>query len=49
AEAGFDDDFIYKELELSLADRKVPFVQISRDESLKIFGEWKEMENKTEY
>lgn len=49
ADVGFDDDFIYKELDLPLAERKVPFVQMSREESLKIFGEWKKMEDKTEY
>ncbi len=49
AKVGFDDDFIYKELERPLPERKIPFVQISREESLKIFREWKEMEDKTEY
>ena len=49
AESGFDDNFIYKEIELPLPDRKIPFVQMSRDEAMEIFKEWGEMENKTEY
>ena len=49
AEVGFDDAFIYQEIELPLPDRRIPFTQISREESLKIFGEWGEMEDKTEY
>lgn len=49
ADSGFDDAFIYKELELPAAERKVPFVQMSREEALRIFTEWNEKEDKTEY
>ena len=49
AESGFDDDFIYKEIELPLPERKIPFVQMSREEALKVFEEWGDMEGKVEY
>jgi len=49
ADSGFDDAFIYKELKLPLSERKVPFVQMSREEALSVFAEWNEKEDKTEY
>src|SRR5258708_1740596 len=49
AAAGFDDAFIYDELNLPLADRRVPMHQLLRDESLTIFSAWKDREKKTPY
>ncbi len=49
ADAGFDDDFIYKELELPHAERSIPFEQDRIKESVTLFDDWKEMEGKTEY
>jgi len=49
ADSGFDDAFIYKELKLPLSERKVPFVQMSREEALSVFAEWNEKEDKTQY
>lgn len=49
AEVGFDDDFIYKEIELDFDKRSIPFEQISRKEALKAFLKWKEKEDKTAY
>ena len=49
AAAGFDDAFIYDELKLPLADRRVPMHQLLRDESLTIFSAWKDQEKKTPY
>lgn len=49
AESGFDDDFIYKEIELPLPERRIPFTQMSREEALAVFKEWREMEDKIEY
>jgi guanine deaminase len=40
AAIGFDDHLIYKELECNMADRKVPFVQLLREEALHIFKLW---------
>ncbi len=45
----FDDDFIYKELDLPLNDRKIPLYQCNRKESIKLFKAWKEKEGKTLY
>ena len=49
ADIGFDDDFIYKELELQPADRKVPFVEHLRDEAIEAFKDWSKKTDKTEY
>lgn len=49
AEIGFDDAFIYKEIELDYKDRSIPFEQISRESALEPFRIWKEKEDKTEY
>jgi guanine deaminase len=49
AAAGFDDAFIYEELTLALAARRLPMKQLLRDESLAIFASWKSRENKTPY
>jgi guanine deaminase len=49
AEAGFDDEFIYKELEVPLADRKIPLIQLKDEESIKAFEEWKKLEGRVDY
>jgi guanine deaminase len=49
AEAGFDDDFIYQEIEVKPADRKIPMNSLLREESLKAFELWKEKGDKTLY
>jgi guanine deaminase len=49
AEAGFDDDFIYKEIEVAPASRKIPMESLLREESLKAFQIWKEKGDKTLY
>jgi guanine deaminase len=49
AAAGFDDAFIYDELKHPHAARRVPMMQMLRDESLAIFSAWKQQENKTPY
>jgi guanine deaminase len=47
--AGFDDAFIYEELKQKRETRRIPMVQLLRDESLAAFSAWKEQENKTRY
>jgi len=37
----FDDDFIYREIELPVAQRSIPFEQILRDEAQVVFEKWK--------
>ena len=49
AEAGFDDAFIYKELQRPLESRRIPMTQLLREESLAIFAAWKRQLNKTPY
>ena len=49
AKAGFDDDFIYQEIEVNPADRKIPMVPLLREESLKAFELWKEKGDKKVY
>jgi guanine deaminase len=49
AAIGFDDHFIYDELDLPMDKRKLPVVQLMRDEALNAFKLWSESEDKTEY
>lgn len=42
ADSGFDDDFIYQEIEMLPADRKIPFVNIMRNEAIEAFKDWDE-------
>jgi tRNA(Arg) A34 adenosine deaminase TadA len=49
ADVGFDDDFIYKEIDLDYDKRSIPFEQISRKDALKAFQIWDEKEDKTAY
>lgn len=46
---GFDDSFIYEELELSPENRRLKSQQAMHDEALKAFHDWEAEENKTEY
>lgn len=49
AKAGFDDDFIYKELSLPISKRRVTFSRISETEGLKPFVIWQENNEKIDY
>jgi guanine deaminase len=49
AAAGFDDAFIYDELKVAHAGRRIPMIQLLRDESLAIFSAWKQKPDKTGY
>lgn len=46
---GFDDSFIYDELSLNPADRKLPLVVMLPEEAIKGFEEWAKKEDKVEY
>ncbi len=46
---GFDDSFIYEELEKPLGQRSVPLVQIMQCEAIKAFELWKQKIDKIEY
>lgn len=49
ATIGFDDDFIYKELELAPEKRNKPSEILLRDEASKAFRMWTDKTDKTEY
>lgn len=49
AHIGFDDQFIYEELDLPMSERKLPVVQLLRDEALGAFKAWDATEMKVAY
>jgi guanine deaminase len=49
AAIGFDDKFIYEEIACEMTDRKLPIVQLLRDEAQGAFKLWSASESKTEY
>lgn len=49
AQAGFDDDFIYKEMALDYSERKLCTIQCCSEESDKPFKTWMQNENKISY
>jgi tRNA(Arg) A34 adenosine deaminase TadA len=49
AEIGFDDDFIYKELELPAEERQIPTDQTLREKALLAMEAWKNKQDKTQY
>lgn len=46
---GFDDKFIYDELEKPMEKRKVPVIQLLRNEAQQAFNLWKTAILKTDY
>ncbi len=49
AAVGFDDQFIYDEIEKPLAERRLPMHQLLRDEALAGFRAWEQHGSKTPY
>ena len=49
AAIGFDDHFIYDELDQPMDKRKLPFKQMMRDEAQQAFKLWEGSELKTDY
>ncbi|WP_375417485.1 nucleoside deaminase [uncultured Hymenobacter sp.] len=49
ADAGFDDHFIYQEIEKPLGERQIPMQPLLRDEALAGFRAWARHEGRTEY
>ncbi len=49
ASVGFDDQFIYEEIEKPIDQRKIKSVNFLRDEGLKVFQTWAAKIDKTEY
>ncbi len=46
---GFDDSFIYDEIDLKPADRKLSSQQLLSEEAMEAFRQWEVKEDKTEY
>jgi len=49
ASIGFDDDFIYKEIDMKPEDRRTKMEILLPDEAIKAFDMWREKDDKTEY
>jgi tRNA(Arg) A34 adenosine deaminase TadA len=46
---GFDDSFIYQEIPLPPSKRKIPMMQLMRDEGQEAFRAWETQPNKVSY
>jgi tRNA(Arg) A34 adenosine deaminase TadA len=49
AAIGFDDHFIYDEIEKDISDRNIKFINIEREEGQKVFNKWETKEGRTDY
>ncbi|MBQ9436032.1 MAG: nucleoside deaminase [Bacteroidales bacterium] len=49
SDAGFDDSFIYKEIDLPKSERSIPFEQHERADAVKVFEQWKKWEGRIDY
>ncbi len=49
ADAGFDDEFIYGEIPLAPAERRLPTAQVLREAAVEAFAEWKAKADKVPY
>ncbi|MGC1490897.1 MAG: nucleoside deaminase [Candidatus Acidiferrum sp.] len=49
ARIGFDDSFIYRELQRPHAQRRIPAIQMMREEAMKGFAAWTAKSDKTKY
>jgi guanine deaminase len=47
--AGFDDSFIYREIAQPHSQRKIPMIQMMREEALEAFLAWRRQPNKIPY
>lgn len=49
ADAGFDDEYIYTELDKPNEQRQLPMKSILREEAVRLFEDWKMKTDKTDY
>jgi tRNA(Arg) A34 adenosine deaminase TadA len=49
AAVGFDDSFIYDQLEVALGERSIPMIPMLREEALAAFQEWERKSDKVTY
>lgn len=45
----FDDDFIYKEINAAMHNRKIPFIHAPHNKAKEIFQQWKQLDDKKKY
>ena len=49
AKIGFDDQFIYDEIDLEIEQRGIKFIPLGREEALAVFRLWEAKEDRTDY
>jgi tRNA(Arg) A34 adenosine deaminase TadA len=49
ANAGFDDDFIYREIPADIAERTMPFEQLQHDKGVAVLQKWVKLDKKIPY
>ena len=49
ANIGFDDEFIYKEMQMPNDKKMIPFEQLGKEEAMIAFENWNEKEDKVKY
>jgi guanine deaminase len=49
AAAGFDDSFIYQQIELAHSKRSIPMIRVVEENSTRPFQDWVNLANKTKY
>lgn len=49
AEIGFDDSMIYDEINKHMQQRKIPVINVGREDAQKIFVEWLQKKDKVNY
>ncbi|WP_031425712.1 nucleoside deaminase [Flavimarina sp. Hel_I_48] len=49
ANIGFDDQFIYDEIEKPMSDRKIPFEQLDREDAVVVFKKWDDKTDRIDY
>jgi tRNA(Arg) A34 adenosine deaminase TadA len=49
ARAGFDDRFIYEQLEVDYRNRTIPAIQLMREEAKEVFRLWQQSSNRVDY
>jgi guanine deaminase len=49
AKAGFDDAFIYEQIQTPPSGRRIPFIQLMREEALAVFDEWLKKPDRVPY
>lgn len=49
AAIGFDDHFIYDEIDKNISERNIKFINLEREEGKKVFKKWETKEGRTDY